>query len=308
MSDLMGGSDTIVSTVEPEPKEGSKWINPRSGIYAVAYGGEWHPVPPVQVTEETITFNENDVTVSYESTRPDSGSIELGGYPIDLSDGGDYTDYTELGSVVNPNTDLEGIEVTSWSDTKEWGGTDGHIMVERVSDGTILADKSIGESPIGSKTFTVKQPLSAGTDYAVYLRNDNGDWGDSSYTSDSTVSGRDIDITTGWRNGSATGEPATWTEITPITNPTSGSATITWPSPSRIKSWDLATFQRSVDGETVTIDILDGSSNVLYSDVSPNFDISTVSISENVQIRVNLERADISNNPTLDYAARRYVQ
>ena len=90
----------------------------------------------------------------------------------------------------------------------------------------------------------------------------------------------------------------------------SGSAIVEWDTgvPSDIKSWDLATYQATLDGETVTVDILDGNDSVLHSDVSQNFDISTVANTKNVKIKANLSRASTSNNPTFDYAARRWVR
>lgn len=89
---------------------------------------------------------------------------------------------------------------------------------------------------------------------------------------------------------------------------TSGDALIEWPTESDIESWDLATFQRTLDTETVTVDVEDSAGNVLFSDISQNFDISTVDTTKNVALRANLSRADTANNPTLDYAARRYVR
>jgi len=90
----------------------------------------------------------------------------------------------------------------------------------------------------------------------------------------------------------------------------SGNALIGWESgsPADINSWDLSTFQRTPDGETVTVDVLDDNGNVLFSDIDPNADISTVDTSRNVKLRANFSRNDTSNNPTLDYAARRFTR
>lgn len=89
-----------------------------------------------------------------------------------------------------------------------------------------------------------------------------------------------------------------------------GDVLIEWDSgaPTGINSYDLATFRRTLDNETVTIDVEDGNGNVLFSDISQNFDISTIDTSKNVKLRANLSRNDSTNSPTLDYAARRYTQ
>jgi hypothetical protein len=78
--------------------------------------------------------------------------------------------------------------------------------------------------------------------------------------------------------------------------------------PTDINSYDLASFQRSPDTETVTVDVEDGTGSVLFSDIDRNFDISNVDTSKNVKIRANLARANGSNNPTFDFAARRFTR
>jgi hypothetical protein len=90
----------------------------------------------------------------------------------------------------------------------------------------------------------------------------------------------------------------------------SGDAVIQFDSgvPADIEAYDLAAFQSSDDGETVTVDVEDGSGTVLYSDITQNFDITTVDPSKNVKLRANLSRSNTANNPTVDYAARRYTR
>jgi len=99
-------------------------------------------------------------------------------------------------------------------------------------------------------------------------------------------------------------------DVEVILNKTSGDALVSFDSgaPADIDSYDLATFQRTLDGEAVTVDIEDGNGNVLFSDISPDFDISTIDTSKNVKLRANLSRADTANNPTLDFAARRFTR
>jgi len=79
-------------------------------------------------------------------------------------------------------------------------------------------------------------------------------------------------------------------------------------APADIDSYDLATFQRTLDGETVTIDVEDSSGTVLKSDISKDTDISDIATSTDVQLRANLSRNDTANNPTVDYLARRFVR
>jgi hypothetical protein len=94
------------------------------------------------------------------------------------------------------------------------------------------------------------------------------------------------------------------------TGPYSGNALIAWDTgtPADIDSWDLATFQRTLDNESVTIDIEDGNTNVLRSDISQDTDISDIPVSTDIQLRVTITQADAANNPTCDYLARRFTR
>jgi hypothetical protein len=89
----------------------------------------------------------------------------------------------------------------------------------------------------------------------------------------------------------------------------SGNALIEWDKgvPTDIFAWDVATFTRTLDGETVTVDVEDGQGNVLLSDIDRNTDISSVAANTNVKLRVNLSRNDTANNPTLDSAYRSWL-
>jgi hypothetical protein len=90
----------------------------------------------------------------------------------------------------------------------------------------------------------------------------------------------------------------------------SGDALVEWDTgrPDNINSYDLATFQRNLYNETVTIDVEDGNGNTLFSDISRNFDISTIDTNKNVKLRVNLSRNSTDNFPSVQYLARRYTR
>lgn len=94
------------------------------------------------------------------------------------------------------------------------------------------------------------------------------------------------------------------------TTATSGDALVAFDSgvPADIDSWDLATSQRTLDGETVTIDVEDSNGTVLKSDISKDTDISDIANSTDVQLRANLSRNNTANNPTVDYLARRFTR
>jgi len=91
---------------------------------------------------------------------------------------------------------------------------------------------------------------------------------------------------------------------------TNGDALVSFDSgvPTDIDSWDLSTFQRTLDNETVSVDVEDSNGNVLESDISKDTDISAISTSSDVKFRANLSRNDTANNPTVDYLARRFTR
>ena len=80
------------------------------------------------------------------------------------------------------------------------------------------------------------------------------------------------------------------------------------PTLNDVFAFDLATFQKTLDGETVTMDVEDGGGATLFSDISRNFDISSIGPTTDVQLHAFLSRTDTNNNPTLDFAAMRYEQ
>ncbi len=299
-----------VQTTEPAYDAGSTWLDPSTGIYYAAYdaggGGDWHPIPPVQETEEASTFNESDVTVSKADVVVQNDSISL----VDnetVSRPADDTSATlnnKYGVRINPNTKLESADITATISSLTSGL--GHVYLYDVSDGTLVDD--VTGSFSGGDTVTLSGTLQEGQAYNLVADNDGADYTTGYISESASVSGVAVDIT-----GGASGSTSTFSDTNNIVDVavpsvSSGEATVSWLAPSDIKSWDLATFQRTLNNESVTIDVLDGSGSVLFSDISQNFDISTVDTAKNVQIRASLSRSDTANNPTFDYAARRFVR
>jgi hypothetical protein len=100
---------------------------------------------------------------------------------------------------------------------------------------------------------------------------------------------------------------------------TSGSAVIEWDRgiPTDIFEWDVATFTRTLDGETVDVYVAyssDGgstwtrtnSANPITRNYSLNED-SNITPNLDVRIETELSRTDTANNPTLDSAYRSWL-
>ncbi|MFB6099951.1 MAG: hypothetical protein ABEK16_01640, partial [Candidatus Nanohalobium sp.] len=95
---------------------------------------------------------------------------------------------------------------------------------------------------------------------------------------------------------------------------TSGTVTLEWSYPTDLYEWDVATYTRTLDNETVDVFVAystDGGSTWTRtnggSPISRNYSLakdSNISPSDNVRIEAELSRQNTSNNPTLDSAYR----
>lgn len=91
--------------------------------------------------------------------------------------------------------------------------------------------------------------------------------------------------------------------------PNSGQTFVEWSQPNDVYRWDAATFQRTLDSETVQVDIQedDGTGwTTIATDISRGQEITADPTSQ-VRYKVSLSRSNSNNNPTLDAIARRWV-
>jgi len=280
------------------------------------------PDDPVRVTEEASTFTESDVTVNNSKTKISGGSVKLsdvsaGGAGSSVSranDDGSDTESSKNGLEVQVNTDLFSITVTKSTNTQN-GIT--AFLLEQTSgvEGNVIAQETFSN---GTATLQPNGGLTSGESYLVAVGNEGASYTLGDTTGQSyPVTSTDIDITGGAFainfGGFITGTDAFGIKTidTTLATPTaSGDTLISFDSgaPTDIDSYDLATFQRTLDNETVTIDVEDSNGNVLKSDISKNTDISDIATSTDVQLRANFSRNDTSNNPTVDYLARRFTR
>lgn len=317
------GSDGIVhvQTSEPTYVEGETWLNPDTGIYYAAFDGKngkgWYPIPVVRNVDEATIFDGSDGESVNTSNGVDAGggNISLGsatGSTVSRPDDNQSDDAPVggfwAGIGFNPNKEMTSIQFTVSSNTSN--APDFELWDSSYN----TLDSGVSGS--AGNTLTLSASMSSGNKYYLVGSTTNSEtygWYDSpNYPYTNTV----LDITTGYYDddNSTRGAGDTSTEaylvndLVPDYKASSGNALIYWGSPDDIESWDLATFQRTLDNESVTVDIEDSNGNVLYSDIGKDFDISSVSSSKSIRIRANLSRNSFSNNPTLDYAARRYTR
>jgi len=318
--ETMGGVTYVQSTESSSPSEGETWLDTDNGIYRayadLGSGLAWQPIPSIQVLEEVSTFTESNINLTTNNTIVNNGSLELGQNVTTESvpgDNGEYTTVTDgRGFQINPNYDFTSIEFTLSSYTEK---ADHGFVVD--SNENILAESTAEK--VGGETYSLTLDMTAGTNYYVGIWEQDTDIaiGYNPFTSFPT-SKTAFDIQSGFTGGhpndgqSLADDSDGWalSSITGTGPVFSGDAVVNFTNgvPDPIESWDLATFRRTFDGETVTIDIEDGSGNVLFSDIDQNFDISTVDTSKEVRFRANLSRNDSTNNPTTDYLARRFTR
>lgn len=204
------------------------------------------------------------------------------------------------GLVINPNVDTYGFKVTVSSQSTgmqevRLADTDGNAITTKTPSGSTYSTGDVIEFTTG---------LTSGTSYYIQGYYSDSQYGYSSPSFPLTSS--DIDITNGCTDSSTSSAALSFSDVTATLQSTSDNALIYWGLPSDITAWDLATFERTLANETVTVDIEDSNGNVLHSDISKDFDISGISSGTEVRIRAYLSRTDTNNNPTLDYAGIQY--
>jgi hypothetical protein len=266
--------------------------------------------------DQAQTFAESGVTITHNKTVVSSGSIELGfleGTTVSRPvDDGSFSGDSSRGLEINPNTDLDGIKVKLSSNL---GNPQDVLLID--ANKNIIDQDTSGHS--AGDIVNLTGSLTSGDDYYVGTYNDGNSYtiGEVSGTS-YPYSSTDIDITSGARyftsgEGSIdllSNNAYCIVDVTALSgDATSGDALIEWDNgvPTDIFEWDVATFTRTLDNETVTVDVEDGSGTVLLSDIDRNTDISSVAANTNVKLRANFSRNDTSNNPTLDSAYRSWL-
>lgn len=301
------------ATEPSSPQVGETWTDTDTGVHYVyadfGGGADWHPISPVKPIQEASTFAESNVTVTHNKTTLSNGSVML-----DLVEGAttsrdadnDSNSATNGGLTINPNTDLVGVEVAVSANTS--GPQTAEI---RDSNHNTLTSKDVSNLSAGDR-FRLEAALSSGTKYYLVLSasTEGRFYPDAAWP----YTGTDLDITYGYLNDSEDEYGAyCLNDVTGLFDATSGDALISWDSgvPTDNEEWVDAGYQISPDGETVTIDVEDSSGNVLESNISQGYPLDTdpdVSPLDDIRLRVNLSRADTSNNPTADYLYRRYTR
>jgi len=266
--------------------------------------------PPIAVSSNPIaqkdaaeTFAESDVTVITTGTTVANKSLEILS-PVPVYD-------TTMGITFSSLTGTYGIVFDALKDTlgveyRYASGNSGSITprIEFESDGTTVAT---GSSVSPGESGTIEADLTAGVSYRLVGDFDSQDR--ASGGSPPQTDGTGSLTATGAYNDGSLGDSSFYVfdQFEAIT--ATGTVTVEWPAPTDIFRWDAATFTRTPDGGTVTVNIEENDGTgwtEIATDISRGDSIDAAPDSA-VRFRVDISRTDTSNNPTLDSIYRRYV-
>jgi len=273
-----------ISTEDGNPQD-IEWNNDGSKLYGIDFNSnninEYNVSTPFDISTATFSQSISTQGTSGQGLAWNDDGSKL--YNVD----GDNDMFYEY----NVSTPFD-ISTATFSQSEPTENGDPTDMVWN-NDGTKLYDIGFSpneiteydaDAPFDISTITVSQSIPTQSDF------ENGITWDSVGKNLYEVSGSEI-----YQSQTPTAE-------------TNGEALVEIEAQTDIVSWDIATQQKTLDGETVTVDIEDESGNVLLSDIGRNVDISSIGPSTNIQFRATLQRDNTDNNPTLDFLARRYEQ
>jgi hypothetical protein len=254
--------------------------------------------------DEAETFAESDVTLTHTKTTVAGEGVELSDSSgssftksnLGTSSGGGDPD---VGVIINPNRDVSAVTFTMATSGNISGGT---VYVEDTSGNVLASQSSVGSGDSGN----ISVALSGGTDYRLYYNDGDDDHGGVDTGPSYPYTTTDVDIVDGYHTGGRIDRWYSFKEVGVEYIATTGTVTVEWPAPDDLAGWDIVPFQTAPDGETVEVYAEDQNGNKLAGPLEDPGDISSVSRSTNVRIRVDLSRSDTANNPRLEAVYRRY--
>lgn len=239
------------------------------------------------------TFAESDVSVSHDLTEVNAESLEIGTDPTkteNIDAAGDFHEISvdSVGTDSHTHThDVDGWNILYIKVDPRWFDIDGTISVD------VNGNEVISETRNGTPDSTIDPTFSVEVDVS------DVDSAEVVYTVEVTNS-NDGALNLDHEGGD---ESAVERRDGPALD---GSAIVSWPAPADLVGWDIVPFQATPDGETLEVYIEDQNGNELAGPLDDPGDISDISRSTNVRVRVELSRASTSNNPRLEAVYRRY--
>lgn len=163
----------------------------------------------------------------------------------------------------------------------------------------------------GGDTVSFTHSFDSTVTYGVTVDDNGADYEPYSYADPFPFEQGSLTITGGVKG--TTFDSAEWHNIVDITGEKAasigGEVYVTWTQPSTVFRWDAATFQHTLEGESVDVYLEenDGSGWVeIAGPIQRGQDITAAPDSQ-CRFRVEISRTDTANNPRLDSIHRRWV-
>jgi hypothetical protein len=259
---------------------------------------------PIADKDAAETFAESDVMLSHSNTEAASQSIRLrnditGDTVSRSADDGSFGNTTvDAFDIVPTDYALSGFDGEIGSNT----GTIIRVTVYRESDGATIGEWT-GSQSSGTVTVPFDTYAVPGERYRVEIEQDGSGLGllqNTSYPYTSTH----VDI-----KDPGGGYFWVFNSVTPDYQAATGSVYVEWPNPDDVFRWDAATFTRTEDGGDVTVNI-EENDGTGWTEITPNIargDSIDAAPDSEVRFRVDMDRTETTNAPTLDSIYRRWV-
>lgn len=278
-------------------------------------GGSGAGRVPVADVDEAATFAESAATVSTTGTTVQNGSVVLKdeeqGSALDVNSTtpSEITTDSGYGIEFKPKVHLAAVSVSSFGVNKG----DARVELQRSSDGAVLASKSVTYDNPGGQDIKLNAVLQPDTEYRVLSYPAQGN---SSQTigeaEDRSPENSQINVLWGASDDSSQMnlQARAFGSILGFRAYLSGSVVVSWPHPEDIFAWDLAQLQTAAGNGSVVVDVEQedgaGGWTTIFSDIDRGQDLSTLAPERNVRFRVYLARPTLSDDPSIDYLARRH--
>ena len=254
------------------------------------------------------SFDESDLSLDLQVATVSGGSIEIddnaNGSKIGLPIGSSASDELIGGFVINPNTDLDSVTVL---ENQYQNDAPDYLKLRDEETNTVIGQTSISSDTPHTVSPDDGSNLQAGSSYGIYYEGNTQNFFaiNATFPEESL----DFDIVDGVGNG-----PYYDMSKIGVTRaslpPESARAYVSWDTPTDIYAWDRVKHQTTPDGESVAIFVEESADGSTWTEIAgpvSRGDRLPADPNNQVRYRVELNRSDTANNPTLDAIYRRWL-
>lgn len=341
LTKLGGGYDDVQNTEPSNPSIGDTWLDtgqnpPVSRVYAdVGEAPQWTQIDSDAYSQRIFDAIERRVTQRWTTTA----EFDDWSWNPKLSDFDPVNDAAATSEYVinSPGTNSFDIqEGDYWGLSVDAGGTDSYgeiaVYTDDTVDLTVVDEVSITWEASGTNANTYSAFVVNDTtpdSYGSYQDLSSSDYVEESGSFDQTTSTIDtsgmsgikhISVHTRAEDTDFGGDMTTTVDSIDTPDTTADlqvsddeikynagtdpiSATSPTISPDALYRWDITTFTQVLDTATVSINVEDEIGNELLTNVKDGEDISDISRSKSLRLRVDFDRSETSENPRLEQSS-----